>query len=132
MTPVANASIRFVSDDERELGSATSDEEGNFTLRISEGFRALCVLIEVGKGHYRTENLLRLTYHKGDEQYLIALAGMNLPNFGTWTALKGLGATDSKKARQYLQRLINDVALQLIEFRHTGHLTSAHPGHRAQ
>ena len=68
----------------------------------SEGFRATCVLIEVGRHHYRTHELLRATYHKGDEELLIALAARDLPSWGTWSALEGLGVTGSKAARKYL------------------------------
>jgi hypothetical protein len=69
----------------------------------SEGFRAVCALIEVGHHHYRTEELLRDTYRKGDEKHLLELAAMDdLPNFGSWTVLRGLGVTQSKKARKCL------------------------------
>ena len=40
----------------------------------SEGFRAVCVLLETGHVHYRTWKLLEVTWRPGDECHLIALA----------------------------------------------------------
>ena len=88
-----------------ELGKgalSAAEARGRLARFGSEGFRAVCCLIEVGKHHVYTHRLLKATYSKGDEKYLIALAGMDLPNYGTWSVLEGLGVLDSKRAGQYL------------------------------
>ncbi|MHC4341595.1 MAG: hypothetical protein ACYSX0_15465, partial [Planctomycetota bacterium] len=86
-----------------ELGGGDLRKRNSLATFGSEGFRAVCALIEVGHHHYRTEELLKATYRKGDEKHLLDLAAMgDLPNFGSWTVLRGLGVTQSKKARKYL------------------------------
>ena len=67
-----------------------------------DGFRAVCSLLLVGHHHYRTWELLRVTYRPGEEKHLLELAEETLPGYGTWSALEGLGVTKSKKARTYL------------------------------
>lgn len=66
------------------------------------GFRAVCALLTVGHHHYRTSELLRVTYQPGDEKLLLDLAEEDLPGWGSWGVLEGLGVTKSKKARKYL------------------------------
>ena len=67
------------------------------------GFRAVCALLEVGQAHYRTHELLAATWHPGDERHLLALAsGPALPNFASWSVLRGLGCADTPVVRAYL------------------------------
>jgi len=66
-------------------------------------FEATCLLIETGHAHTQTVQLLRATYRAGDEKRLRALVdGPDLPNYGKWTALRGLGLADTKETRSYL------------------------------
>lgn len=69
----------------------------------ARGFRAVCRLIAAGEGHWRTHELLRATWTPGAEAELIRLAdGPELPGYGRWTALRGLGVADTKEVRAYL------------------------------
>ncbi|MCA8973209.1 MAG: hypothetical protein KDC98_00735, partial [Planctomycetes bacterium] len=76
----------------------------------SEGFRAACVLLESGTSHHRSFEMLKATWHPGDERHLIALAsGPALPNFASWTVLRGLGVADTPAVRALLlQRLATE------------------------
>ncbi|MEM6671477.1 MAG: hypothetical protein AAF726_01455 [Planctomycetota bacterium] len=69
----------------------------------SEGFRAVCVLLDAGKTHYRTVDLLAATWQPGDESHLLELAaGPELPNFASWAVLEGLGVADTPRVRRAL------------------------------
>jgi hypothetical protein len=69
----------------------------------SEGFRALCILLQLGHHHYRTPDLLALCWKKGDEQRLLELASAtDLPHFAAWSVLEGLAAADTAQVRDYL------------------------------
>lgn len=76
-----------------------------FRARGSEGFRAVCAMLDVGHSHFRTWELLKLTWSPGDERHLLALAsGPDLPNWASWTVLRGLGVADTVEVRAYLTR----------------------------
>jgi hypothetical protein len=79
----------------------------SFAARGSEGFRAVCAMLEVGHSHVHTPRLLQLTWRPGDERHLLALAsGPDLPNYAMWVVLRGLGFADTAEVRSYLlQRL---------------------------
>jgi hypothetical protein len=69
----------------------------------SEGFRAVCVLIELGHTHYRSVDLLASTWKTGDEARLLELAARkDLPNFAAWTVLEGLAVADTPAVRKHL------------------------------
>jgi hypothetical protein len=75
----------------------------------SEGFRALCVLLELGHHHYRTAELLARTRAPGDEKLLLALAERDdLPNFASWSVLEALGTADTPEVRAYLHARLAD------------------------
>ena len=75
----------------------------------SEGFRALCALLEVGHHHARTFELLQATYRAGDEQHLLDLARLELPNLALMSVLEGLGVADTEAVRGFLLfRLLTD------------------------
>ncbi len=92
----------------------------------SEGFRAVCVLLEVGHAHYHTWKLLEATWHPGDERHLISLATYgDLPNYASWQVLEGLGVADTPEVRRYLlDRLANepDAGLYMAAARGVAHL----------
>ncbi|MAG55299.1 MAG: hypothetical protein CMJ83_03325 [Planctomycetes bacterium] len=72
-------------------------------------FRAACLLIETGRSHTGSIEVLRATYHAGDEKLLRELAdGPDLPRWGKWTILKGLGLADTKENRLYLLERLQD------------------------
>lgn len=74
-----------------------------FSARGSEGFRAVCTLLEVGHVHVHTWRLLQATWRPGDERHLLALAsGDELPNFASWVVLEGLAVADTAEVRAYL------------------------------
>lgn len=81
-----------------------------FRARGSEGFRAVCAMLDVGHAHARTVELLRPTWRPGDERHLLALAGgPELPNYAMWIVLHGLGACDTPEVRAWLaQRLAGE------------------------
>ena len=82
---------------------AARDEMARLAGFGSEGFRAVCALIEVGPHHYRTVELLQLTYRPGDERHLLVLAKKDgLPNFASWSVLEGLGVADTDAVRTFL------------------------------
>ena len=69
----------------------------------SEGFRALCLLLEIGHHHHRTVDLLEQTHSEGDGKYLMTLVDRRpLPRYADWTVLDALGIEPSKKAEAYL------------------------------
>jgi hypothetical protein len=87
------------------LSPTTPDDEplAKFAAFGSEGFRAVCVLLEAGHSHYRSWELLKAGWHPGDERHLIALAaGPDLPNYASWTVLHGLGVADTPAVRTLL------------------------------
>src|SRR5262245_27065826 len=99
-----DASAQLIGD--REVAAGATERLAAFG---SEGFRAVCALIEVGHAHYRTWELLRATWHPGDERHLLALAaGPELPNFASWTVFEGLGAADTPEVRAWLQARLRD------------------------
>jgi hypothetical protein len=69
----------------------------------SEGFQAVCVLLEAGNSHWQSWRMLEATWHPGDEKYLIALAsGDPLANYASWSVLEGLGVADTPQVRALL------------------------------
>ncbi|MEZ5964819.1 MAG: hypothetical protein R3F56_13320 [Planctomycetota bacterium] len=99
--PALDAALT-ASDEALRHAGATAARDG---LRRfgSEGFRAVCVLLDVGVTHYRTWTLLGATWQPGDEDLLVDLAEADpLPNFGTWQVLEGLGVADTPRVRTYL------------------------------
>ncbi|HEX6811335.1 MAG TPA: hypothetical protein VF384_06920 [Planctomycetota bacterium] len=77
--------------------------------RGSEGFRAVCAMLDVGHSHWRTWELLEATWRPGDERHLLALAGgPDLPNYAMWSVLQGLGAADTAEVRTYLRKRLAD------------------------
>jgi len=88
-----------------------SDPSKNAALQKhgSEGFRALCALLEVGHHHMGTFELLKATYRAGDERHLLALTKLELPNFASISVLEGLGVADTQEVRGLLLfRLLTD------------------------
>ena len=82
---------------------AANSELRALTRFESEGFRALCVLLEVGHHHYRTAELLAATYRPGDERHLLALARKaDLPNYASWSVRDGLGVADTDEVCAFL------------------------------
>lgn len=80
-----------------------------FRARGSEGFRAVCAMLDVGHSHFRTWELLAPTWRPGDERHLLALAsGPDLPNWAMWNVLRGLGVADTVEVRAYLQQRFAD------------------------
>jgi hypothetical protein len=70
----------------------------------SEGFRALCVLLQVGHHHVRTPDLLALVWSPGDEARLLELAvRTDLPNSAACSVLEGLAVADTTAVREYLR-----------------------------
>jgi hypothetical protein len=100
-----DASARLLGD--REVPAAALER---FGARGSNGFRATCALLDVGHVHHRTWELLQATWRPGDEQLLLELArGPQLPNFASWSVLRGLAAADTPEVRAYLaQRLAEE------------------------
>lgn len=102
---VSREALQAALDSSAELLAGGSDGAGLDRLRAfgSEGFRAVCVLLEVGHSHFRTWQLLDATWHPGDERHLIALAsGPQLPAYASWQVLEGLGVADTPEVRGYL------------------------------
>jgi hypothetical protein len=91
-------------------GMTAEGASGDLIPFGSEGFRAVCAMLEVGRSHFRMNELLIATWRPGDEQLLLELAkGPPLPNWATWTVLRGLGAADTEEVRAYLlQRLATE------------------------
>lgn len=89
------------------VDGARADAAARLAACGSEGFRAVCALIEVGHTHYRTWQLLRETWRPGDERHLLALAARDdLPGFASWAALEGLGCADTPAVREFLRQLL--------------------------
>jgi hypothetical protein len=90
--------------------SALTSEIGMLQDLGKEGFAAVIELIRAGEAHHMTDQLLRYTKIPGGERELLELArGEPLPNYGTWTALRGLGLFDTPEVRSYLlERLATD------------------------
>jgi hypothetical protein len=87
------------------LGVEGAPKDGMDRLRArkSEGFRAVCVLIEVGHVHVATWQLLHATWQPGDERHLLGLASQpELPQWGMWAALSGLSCADTPAVRAFL------------------------------
>ncbi|MBL8753906.1 MAG: hypothetical protein JNK15_11465 [Planctomycetes bacterium] len=89
---------------------APADALERLRARKSEGFRAVCVLIEVGHVHVATWQLLHATWQPGDERHLLGLASQpELPQWGMWAALGGLSCADTPAVRAFLlARLPNE------------------------
>lgn len=89
------------------IDGSDADAAARLAARGSEGFRAVCAMIEVGHSHFRTWQLLRATWRPGDERHLLALAARDdLPGFGSWSALEGLSCADTPAVRAFLQELL--------------------------
>ncbi|MCU0863235.1 MAG: hypothetical protein MUC36_05560 [Planctomycetes bacterium] len=103
---VSREVMQHALDASADLLAGRGDERiAAFATRGSEGFRAVCALLEVGHAHVHTTRLLQLTWRPGDERHLLALAsGPNLPNYATWIVLRGLGTADTAEVRAYLQQ----------------------------
>ncbi len=99
-----DASARLLGDETVDAAAA-----GRFAAFSSEGFRAVCALLEVGHSHYRTWELLKASWRPGDERHLLALAsGPDLPNYAMWTVIEGLGVADTPAVRSYLLKRLAD------------------------
>ncbi|MFO1076293.1 MAG: hypothetical protein U1E73_01040 [Planctomycetota bacterium] len=93
-----DASASFVG------GDVPADAMAKLAAAKSEGFRAVCVLLECGHTHFRTVDLLRATWQPGDERHLIALAsGPELPNYASWSVWRGLACADTPAVRKLLR-----------------------------
>ncbi|MBK8975978.1 MAG: hypothetical protein IPM29_08630 [Planctomycetes bacterium] len=80
-----------------------ADAMARFRALGNDGFRAACVLLEAGHSHYRSDELLAATWQPGDERLLIELAqGEPLPNFASWSVLRGLAVADTDEVRELL------------------------------
>jgi len=87
----------------RGVAGVAPDIQQRFAALGSEGYRGVCVLIEVGHTHAYVRRLLPLVWSPGDERDLLVLAQRDdLPNWADWTALAGLGASDTPEVRRYL------------------------------
>jgi hypothetical protein len=102
---VSREALQAALDASASLLKPTRDDGALEKLRpfASEGFRAVCVLLEVGHSHYRTWEMLQATWRPGDERALLALAsGPELPNYASWVVLQGLGVADTPAVRAML------------------------------
>ena len=101
--PALQAALRATAAELGTPGLVAADCRDALAKTGSEGFRALCILIDLGHHHYRTPDLLALCWAKGDEQRLLELAARDdLPNLASWSVLEGLAVADTKDVRDYL------------------------------
>ncbi len=88
---------------------APADALAKLTARGSDGFHAVCVLLEVGHVHLHTVKLLQATWRPGEEKRLFALASQpQLPQYGMWAVLEGLGCADTPEVRTFLLARLQD------------------------
>ena len=93
---------------DRDIIDDAINLESDFGQHGSAGYRAVCLLIEHGysKGTPMLP-LLEATWTSGDEQDLLELCKKpELPGFGHWIALQGLGFADTLEVREYLSERI--------------------------
>lgn len=69
----------------------------------AEGFRALCLLLQLGHHHYRSKHLLTATWDPRERARLFGLTRARpLPHYGDWTLLDVLGLDRAAATRTFL------------------------------